>query len=162
VIAARAEADRAALSPLPPEPYLVADKHLRRVGKDCLISFEASFYSVPARRVRAGQQVQLRVGPDTVTIHTLAPGPDGQSVLTAHPRAQTRGSWVVDASHWDGLPDGHTRATTTDPASSGQPSPAGRIAAAEPLSILLARRGANQPVPSRPLSAYADAAKENQ
>jgi transposase len=162
VIAARAEADRAALSPLPPEPYLVADKHLRRVGKDCLISFEASFYSVPARRVRAGQQVQLRVGPDTVTIHTLTPGPDGQSVLTAHPRAQTRGSWVVDASHWDGLPDGHTRATTTDPASSGQPSPAGRIAAAEPLSILLARRGANQPVPSRPLSAYADAAKENQ
>jgi transposase len=32
VIATRAEVDRAALSPLPAEPYLVADKHLRRVG----------------------------------------------------------------------------------------------------------------------------------
>ena len=161
VIAARAEADRAALSPLPAEPYLVADKHLRRVGKDCLISFEASFYSVPARRVRAGQQVQLRVGPDTITIHAPTSGPDGQTMLAVHPRAQTRGLWVVDASHWDGLPDGHTRATSTDP-TSGQPSPAGRIAAAEPLSMLLARKGANQPVPSRPLSVYADAAKENQ
>jgi hypothetical protein len=69
---------------------------------------------------------------------------------------------VVDASHWDGLPDGHTRATTTDPDTSGQPSLASRIAAAEPLSILLARRGANQPVPTRSLSVYADAAKENQ
>jgi hypothetical protein len=42
VIAVRAEADRAALRPLPAEPYLVAEKHLRRVGKDCLISFEPS------------------------------------------------------------------------------------------------------------------------
>src|SRR5215217_4225661 len=33
VIAVRAEADRAALSPLPERPYLVAEKHLRRVGK---------------------------------------------------------------------------------------------------------------------------------
>jgi hypothetical protein len=61
-----------------------------------------------------------------------------------------------------GLPDGHTRATSTDPATGGQPSTTSRITAAEPLSMLLARRGANQPVPSRPLSVYADAAKENQ
>ncbi|TAN34269.1 IS21 family transposase, partial [bacterium] len=44
VIAVRAETDRAALGPLPDQPYLVTDKHLRRVGKDCLVSFEASFY----------------------------------------------------------------------------------------------------------------------
>lgn len=40
VISVRAEADRAALLALPEQPYLVTDKHLRRVGKDCLVSFE--------------------------------------------------------------------------------------------------------------------------
>ena len=34
VISVRAEADRAALLPLPAQPYLVAERHLRRVGKD--------------------------------------------------------------------------------------------------------------------------------
>ncbi|WP_121259015.1 IS21 family transposase, partial [Nocardioides ferulae] len=38
VISVRAEADRAALLPLPAQPYLVADRHLRRVGKDTMIS----------------------------------------------------------------------------------------------------------------------------
>jgi hypothetical protein len=61
VIAVRAEADRAALGPLPERLYLVAERHLRRVGKDCLISFEASCYSVPARLVRPGQRVRLLV-----------------------------------------------------------------------------------------------------
>jgi transposase len=163
VIAVRAEADRAALRPLPAEPYLVADKHLRRVGKDCLVSFEANFYSVPARRVRPGQQVQLRVGPDMITIHSLVPGPDGHSILAAHPRAGIRGSWVVDASHWDGLPDGHTRSTTTDPDDPAGPATAtAPRPATEPLARLLARRGADQPVATRALSIYTEAAKENQ
>jgi transposase len=116
VIAVRAEADRAALLPLPEQPYLVADRHLRRVGKDCLVSFEASFYSVPARQVWAGQRVQLQihcdVSGDVVVIHALAV--HGGAWLATHPRAAARGSWVVDPSHWDGLPDGHTRATTIE------------------------------------------------
>lgn len=112
VISVRAEADRAALLPLPQQPYLVTDKHLRRVGKDCLVSFEANFYSVPARRVRAGQRVQLCADGETVTIRAL--GTDGGGWLATHPRAAQRDSWVVDPAHWDGLPDGHTRATTRD------------------------------------------------
>ena len=39
VIAVRAEADRAELQLLPERPYVVAEKHLRRVGKDCLVAF---------------------------------------------------------------------------------------------------------------------------
>ena len=35
-------------------------------------------------------------------------------MLAAHPRAPRRGELVVDPAHWDGLPDGHTRATTLD------------------------------------------------
>src|SRR3954471_19640885 len=66
VIGVRAEVDRAALRDLPAAPYVVADRHLRRVGKDALVSFEASLYSVPARRVRPGQRVEVRVTGDLV------------------------------------------------------------------------------------------------
>ena len=121
VIAERAGADRAALTPLPAIPYLVADQHIRRVGKDCLVSFEASLYSVPARVIRAGQYMQLRVTPEMVAIHAL-PASGGQ-LLAAHLRATRRGSWVTDPAHWDGLPDGHTRAVTLDPP---EPPAAGR------------------------------------
>jgi len=52
VIGERAARDHAALKPLPPTPYLVAERHLRPVGKDCLVAFGGNLYSVPARRVR--------------------------------------------------------------------------------------------------------------
>jgi hypothetical protein len=102
VIAVRAERDRAALSPLPEHPYVVCDRHTRRVGKDALISFEASHYSVPWRRVRPGGRVELRITPAEVAIFSL--GRD-QQLLAIHPRAAGRGGWVVDEHHWDGLPD---------------------------------------------------------
>lgn len=103
VIAVRAEADRAALSPLPSYPYLVAERHLRSVGKDCLISFESSLYSVPWRRVRRHMKVKLRVTPEKVCIFTVGPEPE---FLAGHERARVRGSWVIDPLHWEGLPTG--------------------------------------------------------
>jgi transposase len=164
VIAVRAEADRAALLPLPDRPYLVTDKHLRRVGKDALISFEASFYSVPARLVRPGQQVQLQVDGDSVNLHAV--GADGGGWLAAHRRAHERGSWIVDPAHWDGLPDGHTRAVIleppTRPSSSPPVSAPGTGDGLEPLSSLLselvARRHADITVAARPLADYDTAA----
>jgi hypothetical protein len=41
----------------------VTDRFLRRVGKDCLLSFESSRYSLPATEVTARMAVELRVGP---------------------------------------------------------------------------------------------------
>jgi transposase len=174
VISVRAEADRAALAPLPAQPYLVTDKHLRRVGKDALVSFEASFYSVPARQVRPGQRVQLQADGQSVTIHALptdlptdlagnrGDGSNGTNWLATHPRARERGSWVVDPAHWDGLPDGHTRTTVTEP---GRPvdraatiPPVGSAAGLEPLASLLARRHADIDVAARPLTDYHTAA----
>lgn len=105
VIAARAERDRAALLPLPPAPYVVSDRHLRVVGKDALVSFEASCYSVPWTMVRPRQRVELRVRSSEVAIYTLGPDPRH---LATHPRSASRGAWVVDPRHWDGLPDGTT------------------------------------------------------
>ena len=155
VIAERAAADRAALTPLPAIPYLVADLHLRRVGKDCLVSFEASLYSVPAVMIRAGQYVQLRVTPAVVTICALPS--DGGQLLAAHPRATRRGCWVTDPAHWDGLPDGHTRAVTLDlppaPAAAGQPAAPGLLTA-----LLAGHAAAATPVARRPLSDYDTAA----
>jgi transposase len=154
VIGVRAETDRAALSPLPDQPYLVADRHLRRVGKDCLVSFEASWYSVPARQVRPGQQVQLHLQPvpagtDQLIITALTV--DGGGWLATHPRAARPRSWVVDPAHWDGLADGHTRATILDPT----PLPTTRTPARlEPLSALLTRRHADITVATRPLTDY--------
>jgi transposase len=157
VIAVRAETDRAALRPLPAQPYLVAERHLRRVGKDCLVSFEASCYSVPARQVRAGQRVQLQIhsdpAGDRVAIHALAI--DGGGCLATHQRATRRGAWVVDPAHWDGLPDGHTRATVYEPP---EPSPRSQLGQLEPLTSLLSRRHADITVAARPLGDYATAA----
>ena len=133
VISVRAEPDRAALLPLPEQPYLVTDKHLRRVGKDALVSFAASFYSVPARQVRPGQRVQLQVDGETVTIRAL--GTDGAGWLATHQRARERGSWMVDPSHWDGLPDGHTRAVVIDQPTWPTPPPSSGVGL-EPLSAL--------------------------
>jgi transposase len=159
VIAVRAEADRAALQPLPERPYVVAEKHLRRVGKDCLISFEASVYSVPARQIRPGQRVQLHISPDPAgdRIHLHALAVDGGGWLATHPRASRRGTWVVDPAHWDGLPDGHTRTTTVETAGPGRHDTTTEPAA-EPLSVLLTRRHADLTVAARPLSDYANAA----
>jgi len=158
VIAVRAQADRAALRPLPEQPYLVTERHLRRVGKDCLVSFEASFYSVPARQVRAGQRVQLQVDGEVVTIRAV--GSDGGGWLASHPRARQRGSWVVDQAHWDGLPDGHTRAVVVEPTTRELAATASEVSGArlEPLSSVLARRHANVEVAARPLADYAQAA----
>jgi transposase len=102
VIAVRAERDRAALRPLPEQPYVVCDRHTRRVGKDALVSFAASHYSVPWRRVRPGARVELRVTPTQVAIWSLG---RQQQLLATHPRATQRGGWVVDPTHWDGLPN---------------------------------------------------------
>jgi transposase len=163
LIGARAEQDRAALRPLPELPYLVCEKYLRRVGRDCLISFDGSHYSIPARAAdgraaRAGQRVEVRVAADLITLHRLPV--DGDPILlAAHPRATHRGSLVVDPTHWDGLPDGHTRAVTLDPPPQPAATPATAAIGPDPLTALLASRPtAATPVAHRPLLDYDTAA----
>ncbi|MDP9434340.1 MAG: IS21 family transposase [Actinomycetota bacterium] len=163
VIARRAEADRAALRALPATPYLVTDRHLRVVGKDCLISFDASLYSVPARRVRAGQRVEVRVTPALVEIHQLtrdSGAPTAGTLLACHPRAPRRGSWMISEQHWDGLPDGTRRATTVEPPTERAPQ-AGE-AAPNPLAALLAgNHAARTAVSRRSLDVYDSLATPN-
>ena len=96
VIAVRAEADRAGLAPLPEQPYLVAEKHLRRVGKDCLISFEASCYSVPARLVSGSNCRSMSTRPvKTGSAFTPSPrtAPQGSLTITGQ-RVGVNGSSI--------------------------------------------------------------------
>lgn len=136
VIALRAQRDRAALSPLPARPYIVSDRHLRVVGKDALVSFEASLYSVPWTLVRPGQRVELRITRDEIAIFALGSAP---AHLATHARAATRGSWVVDEAHWDGLPDG-TRAHDGPHTAIATTTTAADIVAAPKPGALVARR----------------------
>lgn len=136
VIGVRAERDRAALRPLPAAPYQVLDRHLRRVGKDCLVSFQSARYSLPAVEVRAGMIVELRVGPDRVAIH--ATGGDPRE-LASHRRAGFRGDDQIDPTHWDGLPDGTGRATVLEVAGDVTGSPRGGELGAG-LAVVLAHR----------------------
>ena len=136
-------------------PYVVANRHLRHVGKDCLVAFEANLYSVPAARVFHRQLVEVRASAATISLHATVPDHNGITLLAVHPRAVGRGARIVDPGHWKPLPDGHTRATTT----SGETVPGnhgpGRSEPGGTLRFLLARADAAKiTVGHRPLSVY--------
>ncbi|WP_375118574.1 IS21 family transposase [Nonomuraea sp. MTCD27] len=163
VIGIRARRDHAALRPVPAKPYLVTDRHLRHVGKDCLVAFEANLYSVPATAVFHRQLVEIRASSATVSIHATVPDSSGITLLAVHPRALGRGARIVDAAHWDALPDGHTRATTTSHEPDPNGGPVDELSAARrrrgqpagALRFLLARtEAAEVEVGRRPLSVY--------
>ncbi|MEU5773457.1 IS21 family transposase [Streptomyces venezuelae] len=155
IIGQRAVRDHAALRPLPRTPYVVAQRHLRHVGKDCLVAFDANLYSVPARRVRPRQLVEIRATKSQISLHSTVPDAGGTTLLAIHPRAVGRGARVVDERHWDGLPKGDNRRVTT-----GDVLPLPRHerplgAEAGPLQALLNRAAAaNVEVGRRPLSVY--------
>ena len=159
VIGVRAQRDHAALGPGPARPYVVANRYLRHVGKDCLVAFEANLYSVPAARVFHRQLVEVRASAATISVHATVPDEKGVTLLAVHPRAVGRGARIVDPEHWKPLPDGHTRATTT----SGETVPGGhhddrgrgRSEPSGTLRFLLARADAAAiTVGHRPLSVY--------
>lgn len=145
IIAVRAERDRAALQSLPARPYMVTERHLRTVGKDALVSFEASLYSVPWTEVLPRQRLELRVTPEEVRIFTLGAEPH---LLAVHRRARQRGRWVVEEAHWDGLPDG--RGSHAGPqAPLPEPLPAGELAA-----LMVRFAAVEVPVAHRDIASY--------
>ncbi|WP_455907714.1 Mu transposase domain-containing protein [Streptomyces mirabilis] len=139
-----------ALRPLPETPYLVAQRRLRHVGKDCLVAFDVNLYSVPARKVRPRQLIEIRATKSQVALHSATSGSDGDTFLAVHPRAGGRDPRVVEEEHWDGLPTGAGRRTTT-----GDGPPRRDTAEAGPLQALLNRAAATRVEVGRcPLSVY--------
>ncbi|WP_371674161.1 DDE-type integrase/transposase/recombinase [Streptomyces sp. NBC_00289] len=99
VIGHRAVRDHAALKPLQPTPYLVTERQLRHVGKDCLVAFDGNLYSVPARKVRPRQLVEIRATKSQISLHSATAAVGDDSLLAVHARAVGRDVRVVDESH---------------------------------------------------------------
>lgn len=155
IIGERAARDHAALKPLPPTPYLVTERHLRPVGKDCLVAFGGNLYSVPARRVRPRQLVEIRATKSQIMLHSTVASSSGETLLATHPRAIGRGVRVVEEAHWDGLPTGKGRRTTTGDVLPQPRRERPRGEEAGPLRALLNRAAATHTeVGRRPLSVY--------
>jgi transposase len=72
LVAIRAERDRAALLPLPAEPYLVVERTSRKVARDGLFSFEGRRYAVPG--AKPGATVELRLGASELEVYSLEDG----------------------------------------------------------------------------------------
>ncbi|MEU6278661.1 IS21 family transposase [Streptomyces populi] len=155
IIGHRAVRDHTALRPLPKTPYAVTQRYLRHVGKDCLVAFDANLYSVPARKVRPRQLVEIRASKSQVTLHSTVADTNGQTLLAAHRRAVGRGARVVDETHWDGLPTGAGRRVTTGDALPSPRRSQPSEASSGPLQALLNRSAAARvEVGRRPLSVY--------
>ncbi|MBP2056259.1 hypothetical protein J2Z21_009277 [Streptomyces griseochromogenes] len=157
VIGHRAVRDHTALRPLPRALYVVAQRHLRHVGKDCLVAFDANLYLVPACKVRPRPLVEIRATKSQVTLHCTVSDATGQTLLAVHPRAAGRGARIVDETHWKGLPTGAGRCVTTADAllSPRRSQPLG--SGTGPLQALLNRSAAaSVEVGRRPLSVYDD------
>src|SRR5262249_16635057 len=75
------EAERAALRPLPPTAFDPAVWKQVHVYRDCYLTFEQAYYSVPYRLV--GQAVWVRGGARTVEIYTAE-----HELVATHDRAQ--------------------------------------------------------------------------
>ncbi len=90
------EVERAALLPLPRDPYDMAVWAKLTLHRDCPVTFAKSYYSAPCRLV--GQEVWVRGGSRTVDISTA----DHQLVAT-HDRASAPGTRTTNLDH---LPTG--------------------------------------------------------
>jgi hypothetical protein len=88
-----------------------------------------------------------------VAIHAIGPDP---RLLAEHRRARHRGDDQIEPAHWDGLPDGHTRALTLgDSPPAMAERPATRL---EPVPMLGARPGMGIAVARRDPRVYDAAA----
>ncbi len=155
VIGHRAVRDHMALRPLPATPYVITQRHLRYVGKDCLVASDANLYSVPARKVRPRQLVEVRATKSQIILHSTVPDANGETLLAMHHRAAGRGACVVDEKHWDGLPDGKGRRTTTgDVPHRPRQQGAGGEEARSLMALLTRAAAVRVEVGRRPLSVY--------
>jgi transposase len=100
----RFEAERAALLPLPPQPFLGWHEEFRQVSKDCLISFGGVRYSVPWPY--AGKQVLVRQSQGR-EVALFAPG--GQ-LVARHALRPSGAPPVMLPEHYEGLRRRHQAA----------------------------------------------------
>jgi transposase len=92
------ELDRPMLKPLPVEPYVFAEWHLRRVGIDYHVDVERHYYSVPHRFAKDTVEVRLTAR----TVEVFAKG----ERIAAHLRSSGNGKHTTVRDH---MPSSHRR-----------------------------------------------------
>jgi transposase len=91
-VGAMGELDRAALRPLPAEPFDAARVVPVRVDAKARVCVRQSFYSVPARY--AGRQLTARIGGTRIEVT------DAGTVVASHERSIVRGSQTMVLDHY--------------------------------------------------------------
>jgi len=84
--------ERAALLPLPGEPFELVETKRVKVHPDCHVVVDGSYYSVPYQHV--GQQVEAFVFERVVQLFA------GIELVTTHPRAPVKGGWRTRLEHY--------------------------------------------------------------
>jgi hypothetical protein len=79
------ERERAALLPLPAQPFSLCEVRRVKVHPDCHVVIDASFYSAPYRYV--GKQLEAYVGERVVELFS------GVELVSTHERARRAGEW---------------------------------------------------------------------
>ncbi len=87
------------LQPLPVQRFDTSRISYRRVGRDCLVSYQRNSYSVPAAYVQ--QTVMVKETEDHRVVLVSATG----DVLADHPLLRGHHQWSVDPTHYAGLPE---------------------------------------------------------
>ena len=124
------------LQPLPVHSYDTSVITSRRSSKDCLVSYEGNYYSVPAAYAR-----QVLVVKETEAGELLILSPEGE-LLTQHPLLMGRKQRSIQADHYAGLA-----------ATSRRPEPPTAIQILPVLPTVNVRPLTAQ-VETRPLSVY--------
>lgn len=88
------QTERAALLPLPENPYTVFEQAERTVGKNCHLFFKNNYYSVPSRLV--GKTVTIRFTGNLLRVI------DGDTEAACHAVSPLTGQYITSRSH---LPD---------------------------------------------------------
>ena len=89
------EREKAALLPLPAEPFSLVDIRQVKVHRPPQadhVTISGSFYSVPFKHV--GEELQAQIGERTVELYS------GVELVTMHPRAKERGEWQTRLEHY--------------------------------------------------------------
>lgn len=86
------EYERAALLPLPAEPFTLCEIKQAKVHPDCHITLAGSYYSAPYRLV--GRVLDVHVGERVVQLF------HGQTLVATHERAERPGQWLTRNEHY--------------------------------------------------------------
>jgi len=93
------EQERAALLPLPAQPFTLCEVRLVKVHPDCHVTLDGSFYSVPYAYVPGGpldkgRPLEAYVSERVVEIYA------GLELVATHPRARGAGEWHTRSEHY--------------------------------------------------------------